>query len=162
MPDGEGKSDNVMKTLENFACYDQFKKMIQGVRATKKEFEDKQQNEASTNQRDGREYKKLKWTALHTSKCIQEAVFLLKEEEPSLSKEQLKKMLQTESVSMWFPYGTRKVEKALSVNGSAFHQSGWDRLAKGEPRFSGDISTWPASYISAVSLNSNRLKKLEL
>ena len=80
-----------MKTLENFACYDQFKKTIQGMRATKKEFEDGQQYEALTNQRDGREYKKLKWTALHTSKCIQEAVFLLKEEEPSLSKEQLKK-----------------------------------------------------------------------
>ena len=90
-----------------------------------------QQDKVLTNQRDGREYKKLKWTALHTSKCIQEAVFLLKEEEPSLSKEQLKKMLQTESVSMWFPYGARKVEKALSVKGAAFHQSGWDRLGKG-------------------------------
>lgn len=130
-----------MKTLENFACYDQFKKKIQGVRATRKEFEDGQQYEALTNQRDGREYKKLKWTALHTSKCIQEAVFLLKEEEPSLSKEQLKKMLQAASVSIWFPYGVRKVEKALSVNGSAFHQGGWDRLARGEPRFLGDSST---------------------
>ena len=135
MPHGEWKGDNVMKTLENFACYDQFKKTIQGIRATQKEFEDRQEHEALTNQRDGREYKKLKWTALHTSKCIQEAVFLLKEEEPSLSKEQLKKMLQTESVSIWFPYGVRKVEKALSVNGSAFHQSGWDRLGRGQPRF---------------------------
>lgn len=124
-----------MKTLENFACHEQFKKTIQGIRAAKKEFEDRQEHEALTNQRDGREYKKLKWTALHTSKCIQEAVFLLKEEEPSLSKEQLKKMLQTESVSIWFPYGVRKVEKALSVNGSAFHQSDWDRLGRGQPRF---------------------------
>ena len=135
VPQGEGKGDNITKTLENFACHEQFKKIIQGIRATKKEFEDRQEHEALTNQRDGREYKKLKWTALHTSKCIQEAVFLLKEEEPSLSKEQLKKMLQTESVSIWFPYGVRKVEKALSVNGSAFHQSGWDRLGRGQPRF---------------------------
>ena len=135
VPQGEGKGDNIMKTLENFACHEQFKKTIQGIRAAKKEFEDRQEHEALTNQRDGREYKKLKWTALHTSKCIQEAVFLLKEEEPSLSKEQLKKMLQTESVSIWFPYGVRKVEKALSVNGSAFHQSDWDRLGRGQPRF---------------------------
>ncbi|MBT4618851.1 MAG: hypothetical protein HOB98_20650 [Gammaproteobacteria bacterium] len=148
-----------MKTLENFACFDQFKKTIQGMRATRKEFEDGQQDEALTNQRDGRVYKKLKWTALHTSKCIQEAVFLLKEEEPSLSKEQLKKMLQAESVSIWFPYGVRKVEKALSVNGSAFHQRGWDRLGRGEPRFSGDSSTWPANHMAAVSLTSNCFKK---
>ena len=130
-----------MKTLENFICYDQFKKAIQGMRSTKKEFEDEQQYKALANQKDGREYKKLKWTALHTSKCIQDAVFLLKEEEPSLSKEQLKKMLQAESVSIWFPYGVRKVEKALSVNSSAFHQGGWDRLGRGEPRFLGDSST---------------------
>ena len=104
------------------------------MRSTKKEFEDEQQYKELANQKNGREYKKLKWTALHTSQCIQEAVFLLKEEEPSLSKEQLKKMLQAESVSLWFPYGVRKVEKALSVKGSEFHQSGWDRLGRGEPR----------------------------
>ena len=104
------------------------------MRATKKAFEEVQQQEAVTHQGNGLEYKKLKWTALQTSKCIQEAVFLLKAEEPSLSKEQLKKMLQAESVSLWFPYGVRKVEKALSVKGSEFHQSGWDRLGRGEPR----------------------------
>lgn len=130
-----------MKTLENFKCHDQFKKAIQGMRFIKKEFEDEQQYKELANQKNGREYKKLKWTALHTSQCIQEAVFLLKEEEPSLSKEQLKKILQAESVSIWFPYGVRKVEKALSVNSSAFHQGGWDRLGRGEPRFLGDSST---------------------
>ena len=46
-----------MKTLENFTCHDQFKKSIQGVRSTKKEFEDEQQFEALANQKDGREYK---------------------------------------------------------------------------------------------------------
>ena len=40
-----------MKTLENFACHEQFKKTIQGIRATKKEFEDRQEHEALTNQR---------------------------------------------------------------------------------------------------------------
>lgn len=124
-----------MKTLENFTCYDQFRSAIKEMRATKKAFEEAQQQEAATHQRNGLEYKKLKWTALHTSRCLQEAVFLLKAEEPSLSKEQLKKMLQAESVSVWFPYGVRKVEKALSVKGSAFHQGGWDRLGRGEPRF---------------------------
>ena len=123
-----------MKTLENFACYEQFKKYIKEMRAAKKAFEEVQQQEAVIHKGNGLEYKKLKWTALHTSKCIQEAVFLLKVEEPSLSKEQLKKMLQAESVSLWFPYGVRKVEKALSVKGSEFHQSGWDRLGRGEPR----------------------------
>jgi hypothetical protein len=149
-----------MKTLENFACYDLFKKTIRGIHATRKEFEEGQQYKALTNQRDGREYKKLKWTALHTSRCIQEAVFLLKEEEPSLSKEQLKKMLQADSVSIWFPYGVRKVEKALSVKGSAFHQGDWDRLGRGEPRLSGDSSTSPANHLAAVSLNSNDRKKV--